>query len=140
MAIELIPLTTAKITFSPPVVLEGTPRGTRAVIEMTDVVYEGERLSGRLVGPSAVDWLLIGPDGSNNIDVAFTIRTDDGALIYVSYYGRSDGSDGPGAHPLYSAPVFETGDPRYLWLNTIIAIGKGIVTDNIIDYEIYEVR
>lgn len=140
MAIELVPLTTGRITFKGPVVLEGTPRGTRAVIEMDDVVYEGDRLSARLVGPSAVDWLLIGPDGSHNIDVAFTVRTHDDALIYVHYYGRSDGSDGPGAHPLYSAPVFETGDPRYLWLNKIIAIGKGIVTDDVIDYEIYEVR
>lgn len=140
MTIELVLLTTAKITFRPPVVMESTPRGTRAVIEMTDVVYEGERLTGRLVGPSAVDWLLIGPDGSNNIDVAFTIRTHDDALIYVHYYGRSNGSDGPGGHPLYSAPVFETGDPRYLWLNKILTVGKGIVTDDIIDYEIYEVR
>jgi hypothetical protein len=140
VTIELIPLCTARITFRPPVVLEGTPRGTRAVIEMTDVVYEGERLSGRLVGPAAVDWLLIGPDGSNNIDVAFTIRTDDDALVYVHYYGRSDGSDGPGAHPLYAAPVFETGDPRYLWLNKIMAVGKAVVTDDVIDYEIYEVR
>lgn len=140
MTIELVHLTTGKITFRPPVIMESTPRGTRAVIEMTDVVYEGERLTGRLVGPSAVDWLLIGPDGSNNIDVAFTIRTHDDALIYVHYYGRSNGSDGPGAHPLYAAPVFETGDPRYLWLNKIMTVGKGIVTNNVIDYEIYEVR
>jgi hypothetical protein len=58
----------------------------------------------------------------------------------VSYSGRSDHSQGHGVRPLYSAPLFETGDPRYAWLNTVQAIGKGIVRDNVIHYEIYEVR
>ena len=142
MGIDLIPLTTGRITFKePPILLEGTPAGTRAVIEMIDIVYEGDRLSGRLVGPPAIDWLLLSADGVvGAIDVRFVIQTHDDALIHVSYRGRSDHSQGHGALPLYTAPLFETGDPRYAWLNTVQAIGKGIVTGNVIDYEIYEVR
>lgn len=140
MEIELVHLTTGHITFAEPIDLGITPRGRRVVIEMTDVVYEGQRLSGRLVGPSAVDWLLEGEDGSAAIDVSFTIKTNDDALIYVHYYGRADHSDGRGAHPLYSAPVFETADPRYTWLNSILCVGKAQVVDQVIQYEIYEVR
>jgi hypothetical protein len=107
---------------------------------MPDIVYEGERLSGRLVGPPAVDWLRISDAGVGAIDVRFLLRTDDDALILVSYRGRSDHTQGHGVLPLYTAPLFETGDPRYTWLNTVQAIGKGIVRDNVIHYEIYEVR
>jgi hypothetical protein len=107
---------------------------------MPDIVYEGDRLSGRLVGPPAVDWLRISDGGVGTIDVRFVLRTDDDALILVSYRGRSDHSQGHGVLPLYSAPLFETGDPRYAWLNTVQAIGKGIVRDNVIHYEIFEVR
>ena len=28
----------------------------------------------------------------------------------------------------YVAPVFETGDPRYAWLNAVQAVGKGKLT------------
>jgi hypothetical protein len=140
MAIELIPLCTARITLTKPVELPGTPVGLRFVIEMPEIVYEGERLSGRLAGPAAVDWLLLSDAGVGAIDVRFVLRTDDDALIHVSYRGRSDHSQGHGVLPLYSAPVFETGDPRYAWLNTVQAIGKGLVRDNVIHYEIFEVR
>ena len=140
MAIVLVPLATATLTLAEPIFLPGTPVGTRVVIEMTDVVYEGERIRARLKGPSAVDYLVIGPDGAGAIDVRFLLETDDGALILVQYRGRSDHSQGHGVSPLYSAPLFETGDERYAWLNKVQAVGKGTVVENTIHYEIYEVK
>ena len=141
MTVELVPLCTARLTLKlPPVELGVTPVGSRLLIEMPEVVYEGERLSGRLAGPSAVDFLVLSESGVGAIDVRFVLRTDDDALIHVSYRGRSDHSQGHGVLPLYSAPLFETGDPRYAWLNTVQAVGKGIVRDAVIYYEIYEVR
>jgi hypothetical protein len=42
---------------------------------------------------------------------------------------------------VYVAPRFETCDERYLWLNRIQAIGKGIANEDLtLDYEWYEVR
>ena len=136
---RLVPLTTGRITLGEAIVQADTPRGRRVLIEMTDVVYEGERLSGRLIGPSAIDWLLEGPDGSAHIDVQFTIRTHDDALVFVRYYGRTDHSLGVGTKPLYAAPIFETGDPRYRWLNTILSVGRAVVDAGTIHYDIYEV-
>ena len=141
MSIELVPLCTARITLKlPPLQMPGTPVGNRAVIEMTDVVYSGERLSGRLATATAFDWLVDSEAGVGAIDVRFVLRTDDGALIHISYRGRSDHSQGPATMPLYSAPLFETGDPRYTWLNLVQAVGKGVVKDSVIHYEIYELR
>lgn len=60
------------------------------------------------------------------LDVRYCVETDDGALVYVSYSGRVDLSGGTGAAPIYATPLFETGDPRYKWLNTIQAVAKGL--------------
>jgi hypothetical protein len=73
-------------------------------------------------------------------DARAVLRTDDGALIYMSYTGRSlvpDDVRAEFADPakaslvdasryyLRIAPVFETADPRYAWLNGILAVGRG---------------
>jgi hypothetical protein len=36
------------------------------------------------------------------------------------------------------APVFETGDERYAWLNTIQAVGIGGLDGTAVVYDIYE--
>jgi hypothetical protein len=71
-----------------------------------------------------------------------TVRTDDGATIFVQYQGRVDLSQGF-QFPLnaYVAPRFETGDERYAWLNRIQAVGKGTINEDLsVDYEWYEIR
>ena len=59
-----------------------------------------------------------------------------------SYRGRLDLSAGPGAAPSYAAPLFDTGDERYAWINGIQAVAKGALSDGgtTLVYEIYEVR
>ena len=42
--------------------------------------------------------------------------------------------------PIYVAPLFETGDPRYSWLNSIQAVGKGLLDGNRLSYEWFEAR
>jgi hypothetical protein len=66
------------------------------------------------------------------------LETHDGALVYIEYLGRVD-TKTPGA-PVYNAPRFETGDERYRWLNTVQAVGKGVLDGNTLTYELYEVR
>lgn len=89
------------------------------------------------MGAAAADWLLTGPEGTGSLDVPVTLRTDDGGIIFVQYYGRSDVSRGlelPAT--IYVAPRFETGDERYVWLNRIQALGKGSVQEDLLlDYE-----
>jgi hypothetical protein len=45
---------------------------------------KGSKLNGTPLAPAA-DWLRVMPGGSLRLDVRGTIRTDDGALIYITY-------------------------------------------------------
>jgi hypothetical protein len=137
MAIELIPLGTADVGISP-IMIPGTPSGTRVVVEITSVDCRGERLRAKLKGVAAADWAVVSPVGIGLMDVRLTLETDDGALIYVSYNGRVDLSGGLDGATAYTAPRFETGDERYAWLNKIQAVAKGVINDGVLRYELYE--
>lgn len=134
---ELIPLCTVDLELGPAMVVEDGPSGTRMVVELLAMTLSGDRLTASLEGRSAADWLTVAGNVAT-IDVRAMVKTDDGALLYVQYRGRSDVTDGIGATPMYVAPYFETSDPRYRWLNSIQAVGKGLLRD--LRYEWYEVR
>ncbi len=140
MAIELVPLCTATITLRDPIIMPNTPAGTRVIAEVDEAFLEGERLRGKKKGVAAADWAVLGTDLTLTLDVRGLFETDDGALVYTTYRGRSDLSQGPGVAPLYAAPLYDTGDERYAWLNRIQAVAKGNLAGQTLTYEIYEVR
>jgi hypothetical protein len=142
MPIELVPLCTATATLTAPFLLPGTPTGSRIIAEVEDLVLEGDRLRAKRKGGAAADWMTLSADMVGTLDVRALLETDDGALIYTWYHGRFDLSQGVGGRPAYAAPLYETGDERYTWLNTIQAIAKGELTTDgrTLVYEIYEVR
>jgi hypothetical protein len=142
MAIELVPLCTATITLAEPFMLAGTPTGTRVIAEVADAVLEGERLSGRQRGSAAADWMTLSPALVGTLDVRALFETHDGALVYTWYHGRLDLSNGPSGATVYAAPLYETGDERYTWLNLVQAVAKGRLSDDATQlvYEICEVR
>jgi len=118
--------------------LGATPAGTRVIIEMPEGRIEGGRVKGRVVGGTTADWFLIGPDGTGTIDFRGTLETDDGATIYMHGSGRCDMSGGVGeAGVLYGAPIFETGDERYAWLNRVQAVFRGVVAGDAMFYDEY---
>ena len=57
-------------------------------------------------------------------------------FLLTYYRGRVDLSTGR----VYSAPLYDTGDERYLWLNAIQAVAKGTTDGTNLEYQIYEVR
>ncbi len=141
MAIELVPLGTVRIQLQPFITLEGTPRGTRHIVELTDITIDGERLQAKQKGAAAADWLLVAADGTGMLDVRYCAETVDGALLSASYAGRVDLSKGLGEAPVYATPLFETGDPRYAWLNKVQAVARGTIDKSmLLTYEVCEVR
>jgi hypothetical protein len=109
------------------------------ILEVLDARTEGERFTSRIKGSANADWLLVGADGTGSLDVRATVETDDGALVFIQYTGRTDLSGGPGA-PVFVTPRFETGDVRYAWLNRIQAVGKGNLEGSRLTYDWYELR
>ncbi|MFY9930143.1 MAG: DUF3237 family protein [Streptosporangiaceae bacterium] len=116
------------------------PTGQRVIAEIASASLSG-RLSGSLAGGSSADWLTMVRGGLGLPDVRIAIRTEDGAVVLMRYAGRIRFVPGQ-ASIVMIAPVFETGDPRYSWLNEIQAVGKGILSADLttLDYEICELQ
>jgi hypothetical protein len=126
------------IEASPPNELGITPVGRRRVVYVTGGRFHGPRLNGAFVAGGG-DMALVRSDGVFEADVRLLLRTDDDALIHVTYRGiwhakpgvlervlrREEGVD-PNDHALRTAVFFETADARYLWLNTVLGVGMGV--------------
>lgn len=63
-----------------------TPAGLRRIAPVTGGTFSGERLNG--VALAGADWVINRPDGVMVIDARLPLRTDDGAMIYLTYQGR----------------------------------------------------
>ncbi len=137
---ELIPMGTITAKIGDEVEVGNGPKGNRLVADVLEIKLESERINATLAINDAADWLtLSGEDGAvGALDVRFTLKTDDGAFIYVEYGGRVDMSTGL----IASTPTFQTGDSRYQWLNKIQAVGAGQFDSEtgIIVYQLYEVK
>ena len=118
-----------------PVMIPAAPQGTRMLVEVTGGKFEGPKLNGTVVAPGG-DWVTQRADGSIKLDVRLVLQTDDGAKILVTYNGIGTVVDGQ--LKARCAPLFETGDERYAWLNSIQAVGIGGVDGTTVVYDIYE--
>ncbi len=133
---ELHPLATVRVTRGDVHRLGQTAFHRRVIGAIARGRWEGERIHADIVEPGG-DWAIPSLDGTMMLlDVRQTLRTDDGALIFVTYQGRCDRARGT-----YTvAPTFETDDDRYAWLNVVQAVGQGRTDGDDIVYEMFEVR
>jgi hypothetical protein len=68
-----------------------------------------------------------------------TVRTEDGADIFITYNGIGVPRDG-GGYDIRTAPLFQTGDERYAWLNNVQAVGIGSTIDGGVEHQIYAIK
>lgn len=136
------PLCCARFNVGEIMALGQSPWRNRRVGYITGGRFEGSRLRGEIL-PGGGNWPESGvmADGAavGTFDARCAWRTDDGALIYLTYTGRSlipadvgeafrdpaQPAVDPGRYKLHIALVFETADPRYGWLNAVLAVGRG---------------
>jgi hypothetical protein len=118
-------------------VVENGPQGTRTIVQIVSGRFEGPRLKAAVQIPAG-DWITNRADGSYRLDVRLTLKTDDGALILVTYNGIGQTTSAGAA--LRAAPLFETGDQRYSWLTKLqaIAVGERVGTD--VKYDVYALK
>jgi hypothetical protein len=125
--------------------------GRRRIIPIIGGEFAGERLSGEVL-PGGADWQIVRPDGVALLDARYTLRTNEGALIYVSNRGVRHGSPevlaqlargeevDPTQYYFRTTPTFETGSPQVAWLNNLIAICSGMRQRDAVVLDFYEVR
>jgi uncharacterized protein DUF3237 len=138
MALDLIPLGTMTLSIARSHRISHAPVGTRVILELGAVRWEGERVNAKLAGVAAADWVSVGPDGIGSPDARFTLETASGALIFVQLIGRVDARGGMGNAPAFVALRFEAGDPELAWLNNVLAVGKSEVSGSEVRLEIAE--
>jgi hypothetical protein len=124
------------------VALGKSPWRSRRGGHITGGTFKGARLSGEIL-PGGGNWSeggeIEGGVAVGTFDARTIWRTHDGAMIWVTYTGRSaippdvakEFADpaapevDPSRYYIRIAPVFETSDPRYGWLNGVLAVGCG---------------
>lgn len=127
------------------------PFGSRRIREVLSGEVTGDRLSGT-VGTGGGDWVLVGSDGYGRLDVRLTVRTHDGAHIYVQYFGVIEYTEAALAanagerssdwdeHYFRTCPRLETGDPRYAWVNQTVFVAEGRLHPGpVVEYRVFRV-
>ena len=129
-------LMTLQAAVAGPQKIGAVPHGTRVTAPITEGRFEGPRLRGRVL-PGGGDWTLLRADGVLELDLRVTLETDDGALIHMASFGLRHGPPeviaalgrgekvDPSAYYFRTTPRFETGDPRYAFLNRLVAVSTG---------------
>jgi hypothetical protein len=127
------------------------PAGERGVYPVDGGTFAGTRLRG-VVNPGGADWITMRADGNMMIDVRLSLTTDDGAVVGMIYTGLARAKS-PEANArfrnrdvlsyedtfLHTIPRFETGDPRYQWLNGVIAVTNGVRTETGGIYHVFSI-
>ena len=129
-------LMTLQVFVGPPQRVGAVPQGARVIAPIASGEFSGPRLRGRIV-PGGGDWTLLRSDGVLELDLRITLETDDGALIYLSSFGLRHGPPevlaalargetvDPSTYYFRTAMRFETGAPKYAFLNRLFAIASG---------------
>ena len=144
-------LFTITMKLPPTLELGATPAGSRRVFTVSGGQFVGERLRGEVLPQAGSDLLLVRADGSAQQDVRLILRTEDGALILMTYRGvrhasqevneriargeRVSGSD----YYLRTVPFFETSSAKYAWLNKIVSVAVGERQPDGVTYEVFEI-
>lgn len=110
--------------------------GERRIVPIVGGRFEGPGLKGTVLNVGA-DWIKTRADGVSELDVRVTLKTDDDALIYMSYTGILSRSEAGNYWRV--VPKFETDSEKYAYLNSIIAIGIGKRIDGKTAYSIYKI-
>lgn len=128
-----------------------THRGNRRMIPITGGTFEGPTIKGKIQA-GGYDWQVIRTDGVAELDARYVLETEDGALITIVNQGLRRGpaevmkrlSEGKEVNPseyyFRSIPVFETADPKYLWLTQSVFVATGIRKPDKVLIQVYKVN
>src|SRR6266852_2738198 len=136
-------------TLGEPLDLGDLAQGRRRIVPLTGGTFTGPDLNGRLLPGSSADWQIVLPDGTALGDIRYTLRTDDGILLYVRSRGVRHGSadvlarlargeDVDATEYTFRTPTqIETAAPGLEWLNKGVFMGVGARQPGGVIYETY---
>jgi len=120
-----------------PLAIGDVSQGNRRIVPLTGGTFTGPELNGELVSGVSADWQTVLPDGTAIGDIRYTLRTDDGALLYVQSRSVRHGSPevlarlargeevDPSEYTFRAATQIETASRELDWLNKGVFISVG---------------
>jgi len=126
----------AHVTVALPLDLGNVGKGTRRIVPITGGDFSGPRLRGTVI-PGGADWQVVREDGVAELEARYTLRTDDGALIYVRNLALRHGPPevmaalaagrpvDAGSYYFRGATFFETSAARHAWLAKCVVVCTG---------------
>lgn len=126
----------AQVSVGAPLDLGDVGRGGRRIVPITGGDFSGARMRGEVV-PGGADWQVLRGDGVAELEARYTLRTDDGRLIYVRNLAVRHGPPeamaalaagrpvDPTRYYFRGATFFETSAQHYAWLSRHIVVCTG---------------
>jgi len=111
------------------------PHGSRVTAPIAGGHFEGPRLRGKVLLVAAIGRCCA--ETASRARPRITLETDDGALIHMTSFGLRHGPPeviaalargervDPATYYFRTTPRFETGAPKYAFLNRILAVSSG---------------
>lgn len=126
----------ARVTVGAPQDLGDVGKGGRRIVPITGGDFSGPQMRGEVL-PGGADWQVLRSDGVAELEARYTLRTADGALIYVRNHALRHGAPdvmaalaagravAPASYYFRGATFFETGSPAYAWIARHIIVCTG---------------
>jgi hypothetical protein len=146
----LLHLCDLKVDVAAPIEMGQALGRRRRIIPIVGGTVTGERIRGDILNLGA-DWQTLFNETIAELDTRYALRTHDGAIIEIRNFGyrvgppeivarlaRGEDVD-PALYYMRTHPRFETGDPRYAWLNRTICVGTGMRRASSVHVSVFEV-
>ena len=126
----------AQVAVGQPLDLGDVGKGRRRIVPITGGEFSGLQLRGEVL-PGGADWQVLRSDGVAELEARYTLRTDDGVLIYVRNHALRHGPAAvmaalaagepvaPRDYYFRGATFFEASASRYAWLTKHVVVCTG---------------
>ena len=141
----------ALVTLDPPREVGVTKYGKRRIIGINGGHFEGPAIKGEVL-PGGADWQTVRQDGTADLVAKYSLRTDDGVIIFIENTGirtaprevlmrLAKGEDvPPSEYYMRTAATFEVdAESDYAWLNKAVVISTGMRKANSVVLRFYKV-
>jgi len=140
----------AQVKVEAPLDLGDIGKGGRRIVPIAGGDFAGPQIRGTVL-PGGADWQILRDDGVAELEARYTLRTDDGALIYVRNLALRHGpaevmaalASGrpvdPANYYFRGATFFETSAARYAWIGKHIVVCSGKREPAAVNIKFYQV-
>jgi len=142
----------ATVTLDPPREVGLTKYGNRRIIGINGGSFKGPNIKG-VVLPGGADWQTVSADGTADLVATYSLKTDDGTIIFINNAGirtappeilarLSKGENvAPSEYYMRTSATFEVdSESKYSWLNKAVFISTGMRKANSVILRFYQVN